>query len=92
MKYPTLAKAHVMIAEEMGYDATVPDFDAKDFGNEQFPHGEIDIAAVEADLATLSAEDLETLCIGDQEEWAPVMAKLNNAEHAHAVLDAIFGV
>lgn len=84
--FSTLNTAWSLMLEDQGIGADTP-----------FPaltdYADIKLERVDAALAKLSPEELETLCVGDQDEWAPVIAKhFSDAEwpEIHAVLDELF--
>lgn len=54
--------------------------------------GSNDFELAEKFLNTLSEEELETLAIGDQDDWPPILGKTTPeiADATHRVLDAIF--
>lgn len=88
-QYPNiLAAAQHMVADQGG--GLIPNFTDLDFANEQVEA--VDLIIVDSALSTLSADELEALAIGCEDEWPAIYSKFDDdtAMQVHAVLDGIF--
>lgn len=47
-------------------------------------------AIAEADLLCLTQDELETLAIGDQEDWPAILEMLDDPQTTHEVLEELF--
>lgn len=92
-KYPHIMKASEAIANDLGYNvakARSMDFDGIDCSTEMLGDKDVDRSAVEADLASLSEEDLQTIAVGDEDQWVRIYATMKHPEQVHAMLEGIF--
>jgi len=91
--YPTLQRVLEMMLNDQGMDTSSVTFDSIDWTDERAPSNDfVQLDRVEAALATLSNEELETLAIGDQEDWPVIMVKFpDEAEMVHIALECMFG-
>jgi hypothetical protein len=86
-KYPTLRLALQMLCNDQGLEADAVILESVDFEH-------VSLAKAEAALASLSKEDLETLCVGDQEECGKIHNRLlkdgYDPDQAHQALECMF--
>lgn len=88
--YPNLNAAWNHMLEDQGIhysaDVSFPRATLADYADAE-------LESMDAALGKLSPEELETICIGDQEEWPEIIAKhFPGAEwpEIHAILDELF--
>jgi len=85
--YPTIQLAMEIIANDQGLSGHPCHLGEIDFANEEI---RVDLPRVEAALAKLSRADLETVCIGEQEEQVRVTHNMVDGAMVHRALETIF--
>jgi hypothetical protein len=90
MTYPTLRRAFEIMLNDQGMGIHSIPLERVDFTQSNTTPDKL--AIVEAALAKLSPEELETICIGDQEEWPPIYEKMGGWQQdlVHTALECMF--
>lgn len=91
--YPTLRLALQILCNDQGLDSEAVQLEEVDFENERL-NGPPDLDKIEVALASLTREELTTLCISEEDEWDVIFEKLkadgHDEETMQCVLESLF--